>query len=427
MTEQERMERAKKARKKRMQRKRQLRRRILFGMTLFIVLIFGLILFSCSKRDNDEKDSQTNIEQNEVENQEQIENKEPEVYQEPEVSLIMVGDILLHDNVQESGKLSDGTYNYDHMFKHVKEDVQAADIAIANQEVILGGAEIGLYGYPNFNGPYEVGDALADAGFNVILHATNHTLDRGKKALVNCLNFWKTNHSDVAVLGIFESQDAYDNNIYVYEEDGLRIAVLNYTYGTNGMPTPSDMPFAVAMLTESKVKSDLQKANAMADFVVVCPHWGTEYRHQQSSEQEYWAKLFMENGVDLVIGTHPHYIQPVEMMTGENGEEMLVYYSLGNFINSTGESGRGTADRMVGGMAQVLIAKTEEGKAYIKEYGVEPLVTQMLYGKQEITTYKLEDYTEELATQNKILERDSVFSLKFCQDLCRDVFGELYE
>ena len=82
---------------------------------------------------------------------------------------------------------------------------------------------------------------------------------------------------------------------------------------------------------------------------------------------------------------------------------------------------------MVGGMAQVLIAKTEEGKAYIKEYGVEPLVTQMLYGKQEITTYKLEDYTEELATQNKILERDSVFSLKFCQDLCRDVFGELYE
>ena len=427
MTEQERMERAKKARKKRMQRKRQLRRRILFGMTLFIVLIFGLILFSCSKRDNDEKDSQTNIEQNEVENQEQIENEEPEVYQEPEVSLIMVGDILLHDNVQESGKLSDGTYNYDHMFKHVKEDVQAADIAIANQEVILGGSEIGLYGYPNFNGPYEVGDALADAGFNVILHATNHTLDRGKKALVNCLNFWKTNHSDVAVLGIFESQDAYDNNIYVYEEDGLRIAVLNYTYGTNGMPTPSDMPFAVAMLTESKVKSDLQKANAMADFVVVCPHWGTEYRHQQSSEQEYWAKLFMENGVDLVIGTHPHYIQPVEMMTGENGEEMLVYYSLGNFINSTGESGRGTADRMVGGMAQVTIAKTEEGKAYIKEYGVEPLVTQMLFGKQEITTYKLEDYTEELASQNKILERDGVFSLKFCQDLCRDVFGELYE
>lgn len=431
MTEQERMERAKRARRKRMQRKRQLRRRILIGMALFVVLIFGLILFSCSKRDSDKKtdeNNQTNIEQNETQDQEQQndEDQQEEVFQEPEVTMIMVGDILLHENVQESGKLPDGTYNYDHMFAHVKEDVQAADIAIVNQEVILGGAEIGLYGYPNFNGAYEVGDALADAGFNVILHATNHTLDRGKKALVNCLNFWKTNHSDVVVLGIFESQEAYDNDIYVYEEDGLKIAILNYTYGTNGMPTPSDMPFAVAILEESKVKADLQKANELADFVVVCPHWGTEYRHEQSSEQEYWAELFMENGVDLVIGTHPHYIQPVEMLEGENGEEMLVYYSLGNFINSTGESGRGTADRMIGGMAQITVAKTEDGKAYIKDYGVEPLVTQLLYGTQEITTYKLEDYTEELASQNRILDKDSVFDLKFCQELCREVFGELY-
>ena len=263
----------------------------------------------------------------------------------------MVGDILLHDNVQESGKLSDGTYNYEHLFANVAEDIQEADIAIANQEVILGGTEIGLYGYPNFNGPYEVGDALVKAGFNVILHATNHTLDRGKTALVNCMNFWKTNHADVAVLGVFESQEAYDNNIYIHEQDGIKIAILNYTYGTNGMPTPSDMPFAVAMLEEDKVLADLQKANEQADFVIVCPHWGTEYRHNQSQDQEYWAKLFLENGVDLVIGTHPHYIQPVEMFTNENGQQMLVYYSLGNFINSTSDSGRGTADRMIGGMA----------------------------------------------------------------------------
>ena len=132
----------------------------------------------------------------------------------------------------------------------------------------------------------------------------------------------------------------------------------------------------------------------------------------------------MEYGADLVIGTHPHYIQPVEMLPGENGEEMLVYYSLGNFINSTNESGRGTADRMVGAMAQVTVAKNEAGKAYIKEYGVEPLITQLLYGTQEITTYKLSDYTEELASQNEILKKDSVFNLTFCQELCEDVFGD---
>ena len=393
-----------------------------------ILLITLILLSCCSCTNEDEVASISEIEQvmePSIEEQ-STESTVEEDFIEPEVDLLMVGDILLHDNVQNSGKLPDGTYNYDHLFENVVEDIQAADIAIANQEVILGGTELGLSGYPAFNGPFEVGDALVNAGFDVILHATNHTLDRGKKALLNCLDFWETNHPEVAVLGAFDSQEDYDNSIYVYEEDGLKIAILNYTYGTNGIPSPSDMPYAVARLEEEKVISDLQKAEGLADFTVVCPHWGTEYQHKQSAEQEKWANLFMEYGADLVIGTHPHYIQPVEMLTGENDEEMLVYYSLGNFINSTNENGRGTADRMVGAMAQVTIAKNEAGKAYIKEYGVEPLVTQLLYGTQEITTYKLADYTEELASKNEILKKDSVFDLTFCKELCKDVFGDLY-
>lgn len=352
--------------------------------------------------------------------------EEPEVFIEPEIDLLMVGDVLLHDNVQNSGKLPDGTYDYDHLFAQVKDDIEKADLAIVNQEIILGGTEIGLSGYPTFNGPYEVADSLVNAGFDVILHATNHTLDKGKKGLQNCMNYWKDNYDQVAVLGVFDSQDSYDNDIYIYEEDGLKIAILNYTYGTNGLPLPLDMPYAVALLEEEKVVSDLKKAEQLADFTVVCPHWGTEYQHKQSKEQEKWANLFLKYGVDLVIGTHPHYIQPVEMLTGENGEEMLVYYSLGNFINSTNESGRGTADRMIGGMAKVTVAKTEDGNAYIKTYGVEPLVTQLLYGTQEITTYKLSDYTEELASENRIIDKDRMFNLQFCKELCKEVFGELY-
>lgn len=416
-------ERRRRQRRKRLKQKRLRQRRIrmmMLGGIVLLLMVIG-ICFACSKN----KEEETNTE-NVTQNDSETEKEQEEVYVEPEIDIVMVGDILLHENVQESGKLEDGSYNYDHLFANVTEEIQAADLAIANQEVILGGTEIGLYGYPNFNGPYEVGDALAKAGFNVILHATNHTLDRGKTALVNCMNFWKTNHSEIAVLGIFESQEAYDNDIYVYEQDGVRIAILNYTYGTNGMPMPDDMPFAVALLEKEKVLADLEKANEMADFVVVCPHWGTEYQHTQSEEQEYWAQLFLENGVDLVIGTHPHYIQPVEMLQDEEGNQMLVYYSLGNFINSTGESGRGTADRMIGGMAQITVAKKESGEVYIKDYGVEPLVTQLLYGTQEITTYKLSEYTGELASQNQILEKDSVFSLEFCQELCEEVFGELY-
>ena len=393
------------------------------------ILLISIILSgfcACAKEEKVASISETEqVMETTIEDQ-SIEPIVEEVFIEPEVNLLMVGDILLHDNVQNSGKLPDGTYNYDHLFENVVEDIHAADIAIANQEVILGGTELGLSGYPAFNGPFEVGTALVNAGFDVILHATNHTLDRGKRALLNCLEYWETNHPEVAVLGAFDSQEDYDNVIYVYEKDGLKIAILNYTYGTNGIPSPSDMPFAVARLEKEKVISDLQKAEALADFTVVCPHWGTEYQHKQSEEQEKWAALFMEYGADLVIGTHPHYIQPVEMLTDEAGKQMLVYYSLGNFINSTNENGRGTADRIVGAMAQVTIAKNEAGNAYIKEYGVDPLVTQLLYGTQEITTYKLSDYTEELASQNEILKKDSVFNLTFCQELCEDVFGELY-
>ena len=413
-------------RRRRLKKKRLRQRRIRLLTLGMILILVGIIVLCFSCASHHKKDDESQKVSQEVSSDKKKKQKKEEVYVEPEIEILMVGDILLHDNVQESGKLSDGTYNYDHLFANVAEDIKAADIAIANQEVILGGSEIGLYGYPNFNGPYEVGDALAKAGFNVILHATNHTLDRGKTALMNCMNFWKENHKKVAVLGVFESQEAYDNDIYIYEQEGVKIAILNYTYGTNGMPTPSDMPFAVAMLEEEKVLLDLQKANEQADFVVVCPHWGTEYRHEKSQEQEYWAQLFLDNGVDLVIGTHPHYIQPVEMLTNENGQQMLVYYSLGNFINSTSDCGRGTADRMIGGMAKVTVGKKETGEVYIKDYGVEPLVTQLLYGTKEITTYKLSDYTEELALQNKILEKDSVFSLQYCQELSKAVFGELY-
>ena len=409
--------RQRKLRKRRVRRiKKMIRAGIILLMMIILVVIF---MFACSKDDKKDKDKDKEQTNQTV--------QEPEVYVEPEIDILMVGDILLHENVQESGLLEDGTYNYNHLFANVKEDVQEVEIAIVNQEVILGGKELGLHGYPSFNGAFEVGDALVDAGFNVILHATNHSLDRGKTALLNCLNFWKTTYPEVGVLGIFDSQESYDNDIYVYEQDGIKFAVLNYTYGTNGIEMPADMPYAVAMLEEDKVVSDIQKANELADFVIVCPHWGVEYKHVQNSDQEYWANLFLENGVDLVLGTHAHYIQPVEMLTDDDGNQMLVYWSLGNFINSTSGTGAGTSDRMVGAMAEVTVAKSEEGDIYIKDYGVEPLVTQLLYGPQEITTYKLADYTEELAAKNKVLEKDSAFSLEYCQNLCKEVFGELYE
>lgn len=353
-------------------------------------------------------------------------------YTGPEVSIIMVGDILLHTPVAESGVQEDGSYNFDELFYNVKDEISAADLAIVNQEVIIGGEELGISGYPCFNAPYELGDALVDAGFDVVLHGTNHALDQGKKGITNCLSFWEKNHPDIAVLGINESRDAQDD-IFVYEQEGIRIAVLNYTYGTNGVAMPSDMPYAVNLLDEDKMASDIAKAKEQADFIVVCPHWGTEYQLTPSSEQEYWTDFFLKNGVDLVIGTHPHVIEPVEWVGADssadvNGEEddgMLVYYSLGNFVNWTSSSSDGIANRMVGGMAEITVGKDSDGEAFIVDYDVEPLVCHLTEGTNGVTVYRLSDYTEELASENAIIAQDAAFSLEYCENLCEEVWGQI--
>lgn len=349
-----------------------------------------------------------------------------EDYAAPEIAIVMVGDILLHTPVAESGMQEDGSYNFDAVFENVKDEITAADLAIVNQEVIIGGEELGITGYPSFNAPYELGDALADTGFDVVLHATNHTLDKGSTGVKNCLNFWESSYPDIVVLGMNESQEEQDNNIYVYEQDGISVAILNYTYGTNGIPMPVDMPFAVNLLDEKKVTEDIKKAEELADFTIVCPHWGTEYRLTPSAEQKRWINIFLENGADLVIGTHPHVIEPIEWVSDDNGNEMLVYYSLGNFVNWTSSSGEGIANRMVGGMAEVTLCKNEDGEVYISDYGVEPLVCHLREGTNGVTTYFLSDYSQQLASENMIIRQDSEFSMEYCENLCDEVWGESF-
>lgn len=371
---------------------------------------------------------------------------------QPEITLVMVGDILLHTPVAESGRLENGGYDFSAVFTEMKDEIQAADLALVNQEVIIGGEELGISGYPAFNAPYELGDALADTGFDVVLHATNHALDKGKKGIQNCLSFWRENYPDMAVLGIHDSEAA-QQEIYVYEQDGIKIAILNYTYGTNGISLPSDMPFAVDMLEKEKVAADLGKARELADFVVVCPHWGTEYVLNATKEQEDWAQFLAENGADLILGTHPHVIEPIMWVAGREAEnsgqenfgreqensaeggkdslheaqstneETLVYYSLGNFVNWTSGTGEGVANRMVGGMARVTIGMDETGEAVIQDYDVLPLVCHVEQGFGGVTVYPLDEYTEELAARNEIIKQDGSFSLEYCRKLAEEVFG----
>ncbi|MBQ4283565.1 MAG: CapA family protein [Lachnospira sp.] len=340
------------------------------------------------------------------------------------IDLMMIGDMLMHMTTVNSGKQADGTYNYDHLFKNIKTDIQAADISIVNQETILGGTELGLSAYPCFNSPYELGVAEVNAGFNVILHATNHTLDKGIKGVENCINFWKTKYPNVAALGMNSSQQEYENNVYVYDKDGFKVALLNYTYGTNGIKPPVGKEYCVNMLDKAKITSDVKKAKELADMVVVCPHWGTEYVYQPDASVKEWTQLFLDLGVDVVIGTHPHVIEPVETLTRADGHQMLVYYSLGNFV-----SNQNKMPRMLGAMAKVRLIKGSDGSCYINSYEMIPIVTHYQHGTGKMTSYKLADYTDTLASSNYIRSFSGCggFNVKYCNDLSKQVLGEQYD
>ena len=345
----------------------------------------------------------------------------------PSVTLVMVGDILLHTRIHEYSKQEDGSYNYDAIFANLKEEISAADVALVNQEVIIGGEELGISGYPSFNAPVEAGDALVNAGFDVVLHATNHALDKKGKGVLNTLRFWEENYPELGVLGIHDSKEDQDE-LYVTEIEGIRIAVLNYTYGTNGIAMPKDMPFAVDMLEKTAVKEDIRMAKEQADVVIVCPHWGTEYRLAPDEGQKQWAELFLEEGVDLVLGTHPHVIEPVELLTdAETGEQMPVFYSIGNFVNWTSGKGEGVANRMVGGMPNITIERDETGNAYIADYSITAIVCHVEKKTNGITVYPLSEYTEELAGQNAIKNQDPAFSLEYCTNLCNEIWGDLWK
>ncbi len=352
--------------------------------------------------------------------------EEREIDPDTVIHLIMVGDILLHTPVEDCSATGDGGYDYSPIFAAEKETIQAADLALVNQEVIIGGAELGVSGYPAFNAPTQIADALVDTGFDVVLQATNHALDKGKAGLVNDLTYWEQTYPEIAVLGIQKEAEKQDE-IYIYEQGGLRIAILNYTYGTNGIPLPDDMPYAVNLLDEEKVEADLQKAEELADFTIVCPHWGTEYRLSPDSMQEKWTEIFRKCGADLVIGAHPHVIEPIEWVGDEeNPQQMLVYYSLGNFVNWTSGTGDGVTNRMVGGMAEVDIAWNEQGKAVIADYGVRALICHVENGFGGVRVYDLASYTQELAERNAIVLQDVQFSKDLCVNLCNNVWGGLW-
>lgn len=274
-------------------------------------------------------------------------------------SIVMVGDALIHMGINTSHKTSNG-YDFTGIFKYIKPIVQEYDLAYYNQETVLGGSSLGLSGYPQFNSPQQVGDAFLDAGFNLVSLATNHTLDNyyrtGGKTIANSVKYWK-DHSDKALAaGSYTSQEDRDE-VIVKEVNGIKYAFLSYTEQTNGITVPSGKSYLVNVYSKEKVKKDVEAYKDKVDVIIVAMHWGSEYTHTPTSSEKEKAQYLASLGVNLIIGCHPHVIQPMTYIG-----DTLVVYSLGNFVSS--QIG---IERLSGLMASANIVKrTYHGKTTIK-------------------------------------------------------------
>lgn len=268
--------------------------------------------------------------------------------EEYQASLVMVGDALIHSNIYLDAKKSDGTYDFKPMLELTKPITSKYDLAYYNQETILGGTNLGISSYPRFNSPTEVGDAFLDSGFNLVSLANNHTMDKGEQGVINSLNYWNEK-KNVVHAGQYSSFDDRDS-VNVYEKNGIKYAFFSYTTWTNGLETPAGKEYLNNVYSNDKAQNDISKVRDSVDVVIVAMHWGNEYSLGVSDKQIEIANYLSSLGVDIIIGSHPHVVEPVEFIG-----KTLVIYSLGNFI-----SDQEGIERLTGLMMSVDIKKSVE-------------------------------------------------------------------
>ena len=306
---------------------------------IFVLLILVVGVFSISKISNFSKKE----EPKKVVPKKKKEKKEKDY----SLRMFMVGDALIHSCVYQDAKQADGSYDFNPQLQYIKPISSKYDLVYYNQETVLGGTELGLSNYPRFNSPYEVGDAFIDAGFNLVSLATNHTMDKNEEGVLNSVNYWKK-HENVVTSGQWSSQEERDQ-VRIYEKNGIKYAFFSYTTWTNGLETPVGKEYLNNVYSDEKAKADIEKVRDKVDVVIVAMHWGIEYSLGVSPNEEEIANYLSNLGVDVIIGAHPHVVEPVEYI---NDGKTFVIYSLGNLISD--QEGN---ERLTGLMMELTIKK----------------------------------------------------------------------
>ena len=348
-----------------------------------------------------------------------------EVFKPTSAKLVAVGDNLMHRSCTLSAKNADGTYDFTKHFANMADIFKAADLAVISQDTVLGGMELGATSTETgiFNTAVELADGMADAGINVVLAANNHIMDEGSAGLNTMMSYFSTKYPNITLLGVNNSREAKDEPVYV-ETNNIKIAMINYSYGSNQTADLDASPYLLNQYDEDWLSDILKQAREEADFIIAFPFWGEQNSMDYTQEQERQAQFLADNGVDLIIGSYPHVVEPVKWITAENGDRTLVYYSLGNF-----QSIQNTVENMLGGQANITISKEEDG-THISDYSLDFVVTH--YEQREsseyydiVTTYPLADYTSDLAARHGMsVSGNEEFNLASLQGLSSKILSK---
>lgn len=359
-------------------RRRKLKKGIikLFLFTILIGLISYLGINTYSYLNNDDNTPINNVFNNKPE-----EKPKDEVYK---INFLATGDGLIHSVIYRT-YYKNGVYDFTPALKYVKDIVSKYDIAYYNQETPAGDTSISYSGYPLFYTPSEYVDAMIDAGFNTISLASNHSLDKGEKGILNTLKYFKT--TDTLYNGMSDSEENR-NNYIIKEKNNITYSMLSYTTLTNGLVVPKGKDYLLNTFDKEKVKKDVEALRDKVDVLIVAMHWGVEYQSSPNEEQIEIAEFLADLGVDIVVGNHPHVLQPITKIN-----DTIVMYSLGNFISN--QYGNGDWNKLVGFMATIDITKivTPEGETSITfdNLGGELIFTK--YTGNPVTTAVHYDHT----------------------------------
>jgi len=353
-------------------KKRRLKKSVVGILYILFLILLGILLFLVFGKKKNELKEKT-IDEPVV---------EKEVWpKEYNLSMVATGDCLIHSSLYREAKEKDGTYDFCKMMTKIRPLVEKHDLAFYNQESIIGGKNLGLSTYPRFNSPDEIGDCMVDMGFNIVALANNHTMDKGEKGVLYSTEYWK--NKGVLTAGSYSSFDDR-NEIRIKEKNNITYTLLSYTTVTNGLKPPKGKEYLTNIYSKEKAKEDIERLKGKVDIIMVSMHWGNEYTSTPHSTQIEIAKYLSELGVNIIIGHHPHVLEPVTKIN-----DTLVMYSLGNYISAQ----IGT-DRLTGVLVSFNIKKVlNEDQTFT--ITIDDVKGDLIYTKYtNFRNYSLIPYTE---------------------------------